>query len=176
VKNFDRVGTVDIEPIIELLPKLQDMWSLDKFRSSAPGTPHADTATITLRGPRFINMGTVFTDLSCVDWPILKFEALRKAIARVEHLTYAKAARVMLVNLFPGGHIARHIDQGNYAAMTERYHLCVTGNDDCVMNIEDENVCAKPEELWWFNKKAEHEVSNKGDTDRIHLIVDTWRD
>ena len=55
---------------------------------------------------------------------------------------------------------------------SHRFHLVIASNPDCWMEAGGERVCMLPGELWWFNSRAEHSVTNAGNTDRIHLLFD----
>jgi Aspartyl/Asparaginyl beta-hydroxylase len=54
----------------------------------------------------------------------------------------------------------------------ERFHLVITSNPDCWMESGGERVCMLPGELWWFDWRVEHGVTNEGNTDRVHLLFD----
>jgi hypothetical protein len=175
VNHFQRIGHADIDPLLKLLPTIEHWWKYSTLRQKAEGSPHKDTESIYLRMPKVVDLHTVFESMEVVDWPPMPNEILQQLIYDVSHLAYAVPARVMLVKLHPGGYITPHIDQGKYAEATDRYHLCVTSNARCEMQIGNEVVMACPEEVWWFDKHAEHSVLNGGKTPRIHLIVDCWK-
>jgi aspartyl/asparaginyl beta-hydroxylase (cupin superfamily) len=84
-------------------------------------------------------------------------------------------ARAAFIKLQPGGTITPHIDQGPFAAATERYHLPITTNPDCFLSSGGETAHAPAGELWYFNKHALHTATNGGSTDRVHLIIDVWK-
>ena len=87
----------------------------------------------------------------------------------------ALPARAMILKLKPGGRIAPHIDQGAYAEATHRWHAAIETNGQAWLQIADERLHMAPGELWWFDKHALHYGANEGQTDRVHLIVDTFR-
>lgn len=176
MRHFDRIGLIDVGPVLKLLPAYEPLWRVSTFRQDTEGTPHKDTQAIFLRMPAVVRLETIFDDLGVIDWPVMIEPIFTDLVNGVARLAYAEPARAMLAKLLPGGVITEHIDQGDYADATDRYHLCITTNPQSEMRIANEVVFAKPEEVWWFDKTAPHSCRNDGDTPRIHLIVDCWRD
>ena len=158
-----------------ILPSLARYWPRNTLRQTAPGTPHRDTESIYLCMPRVVDAESIFSSMEVVYWTPMPHPVLRALVDHVSLLAKAEPARVMLVKLKAGGRITPHIDQGAYAEATDRYHLALTTNPDCVMLIGDERVAGRPDEIWWFDKHTPHAVINGGATDRVHLIVDCWR-
>lgn len=176
MRNFELYGQIDVEPIKLAIAKCHDRWQDLTFRQSTQGTPHVDTETLYLRMPPVIDKWHIFESPDVVDYPLMEVPAFSNAIRRIEQLTYQQAARVMIVNLKAGGRITPHVDEGEYAHSTDRYHLCITTNESCFMKIGNEVVYANPEELWFFDKQETHSCENHGNEDRIHMIVDCWRE
>lgn len=174
MKHFRLLGSVDVAPVVALLPALASYWPRDTLRQDAPGTPHVDTESIYLRMPPVVDERTIFTSMELAYREPMPNYTLWELSNRVGQLASQITARVMLVKLKGGGVIAPHIDQGAYAEATDRYHVAIVSNPACLMHIGDEAVAAKPGEVWWFDKHTVHAVVNKG-ADRVHLIVDTWR-
>lgn len=97
--------------------------------------------------------------------------------------------KISLVRLRNGEAVPPHIDGGTggvcadcqaseasecqyFTRYPNRFHCVITSNPDCWFVAGGEKVCMAPGELWWFNQKVEHGVTNAGTADRIHLIVD----
>lgn len=80
--------------------------------------------------------------------------------------------RATIVRLAPKGRVYRHIDQGEYYRIRDRYHLVLQSATGSVLGAGDEWVRMQPGEFWWFNNKAPHEAYNEADSWRIHLIFD----
>ena len=47
-----------------------------------------------------------------------------------------------------------------------------TTNPDVEFVIDDERVVMEPGSCWYINANLMHRVANRGDADRIHLVVD----
>jgi hypothetical protein len=76
------------------------------------------------------------------------------------------------VRLAPKGRVYRHIDEGEYYRIRDRYHLVLHSAAGSLLGAGDEWVRMQPGECWWFNNKAPHEAYNEADDWRIHLIFD----
>ena len=83
--------------------------------------------------------------------------------------------RAILVMLVKGGFIAKHLDGGPSLKIPKRIHVPIITNNKCFFTIEDEIKNLKVGEIWEINNSEKlHGVSNEGDEDRVHLIVD-WK-
>jgi quercetin dioxygenase-like cupin family protein len=81
--------------------------------------------------------------------------------------------RAILVLLPKGKSIPKHIDKGESLTITRRIHIAVQTNPKCFFNVGDVTKNLKEGEIWEIDNSGQrHAVSNEGDTDRIHLIVD----
>lgn len=176
MKYLKLIGEIDIQPILESITEYSKLFGLTTVREHTKNSPHHDTQTIFLRMPYNFTPEAFFNDLQVTDYPLMTDDRIYDTVQKIKSLAHADIARAMIVRLSPNGHIDAHIDQGPYAEATDRYHLCITTNDKCAMIVADEMVFAKAGELWFFDKHQKHEVYNDGTTDRLHLIVDCWKD
>lgn len=174
--NFLRLLTdLDVGPMLAALRERAHLWQEITARQEAPGSPHHDTECIWLRGPRALNMDTVFNDTASVDYPPMTELAgavypLVAPLLRV--LGSTRLGRVLIVNLKPGGVIDPHEDQGRYAKSYSRLHLVLQSEPGNAFTCEGETVHMAPGELWWFNHRGQHSVRNDSDQPRIHIIID----
>lgn len=161
-----------------------DLWGKFTLRQATPGSPHADTETIVLRGPINNTIEAMFDDFDLHNNKenLKVLTEMKELISQFFAVTDANQdmglGRVMLVKLKPGGHIKMHYDGGKYADAFERFHLVVSsavGNlFHCgpMTDNDFETVHMRPGELWTFHHKHYHELWNYSDQDRIHLIID----
>ena len=91
--------------------------------------------------------------------------------------------RCYIAKMIPGGTVYPHIDPGRYFDIHDRYHIVLQTNTGVSFSCGEEKVPGDVEtvrfeagELWVFNNKVMHWASNKGDTDRIHIIMDVRND
>jgi aspartyl/asparaginyl beta-hydroxylase (cupin superfamily) len=79
----------------------------------------------------------------------------------------------MLTNLKAGTVIPRHRDRGPITAKTHRIHVPVITNTKCIFSVGDESRNLDAGQIWIIdNVNRYHSVENKGETDRVHLIID----
>lgn len=177
MSNFQRLLTgLNVAPLLDALDANPSLWREITARQDTPGSPHHDTESIWLRGPKEITYDSVFNDTQCVDYPAMTelLAPLHDLVAPVlNQLDLGRLGRVMLAKLLPGGVIDPHEDQGRYAKNYQRYHLVLTSDEGNVFECDGEQVHMAPGELWWFNHRGLHTVRNDSDTPRIHLIIDT---
>jgi hypothetical protein len=80
---------------------------------------------------------------------------------------------VRLMNLSAGAIIKEHRDDElNLESGEARFHIPVQTNEQVSFFVDDELIPLKEGECWYLNLSLKHRVSNEGDCDRIHLVVD----
>ena len=80
---------------------------------------------------------------------------------------------VRFLKLAPGGVIREHRDLG--LCLEEgaiRLHLPVYTNADVDFFLDDEALTLREGECWYLNFDLKHRVANRGDSDRVHLVID----
>ncbi|RBW60812.1 aspartyl/asparaginyl beta-hydroxylase domain-containing protein [Tenacibaculum sp. E3R01] len=83
---------------------------------------------------------------------------------------------VRLLNLEKGSKIKPHRDYKlGYEDNCFRIHVPIITNNKVTFLLDDEIVDMKVGECWYTNVNYIHSVSNLGDTDRIHLVIDLER-
>lgn len=152
------------------------LWDYFTARQDAPQSAHRDTRCILLRGPdapEFTEEVWFNTLESSDTGAVPHLPAVSQLVkAACDRLKVQELGRVMLVELAPGGHIDRHVDEGAYAAYYSRFHLALQSDPGNLFINGAEQIHMQPGELWQFNPHAEHEVFNRSDRPRIHLIID----
>jgi hypothetical protein len=164
---------LDPAPLMAAIDAQPGIWRAITQRQEYPGTAHADTETIFLRGP-IPGCSDVFNDIRCVDYGVFLDMLAPRVHALLRRLLdsvdgYDEIGRAMIVKLKSGGHIMPHVDEGRYADFYDRFHLVMRGA--CRFRVADAVFSYPPGVVFWFNHKLEHEVWNSGE-DRVHLILD----
>lgn len=99
-----------------------------------------------------------------------------RACGHVREIVDAFAAarlRVRFMRLGPGGRIGRHRDrQYGWGLPILRLHVPVVTNPDVELLLADRCVVMAPGELWYLDTTKDHEVVNRGATERVHLVID----
>lgn len=79
---------------------------------------------------------------------------------------------ILLTRVKPGFFIQLHTDMVGMEKYYDRFHIVVNANKHCFFTCGEETTVMQPGEVWWFDHTKPHSISNDGDSDRIHLIVD----
>lgn len=79
---------------------------------------------------------------------------------------------VVISRVPPGYTILPHKDMVGMEKYYDRFHLVLQTNEKVSFLIDGENVRMSKGDVWWFDHTKLHSVSNLGDCDRIHMIVD----
>lgn len=175
MKNFILIkDKINVEPLLTKLGKCESLWDEIKLRQDTQGSPHKYTRSIFLRWSKDLSVQAAFTDIYAVDYPALaKLPEAEELIGLVLNAVKAtRLGRVLITSLQPGGVITPHCDEGQVAAYYERFHIPLYSEDGNEFHCESEEVHMKAGELWCFNNKKEHWLSNKSEAPRMHLIVD----
>jgi len=174
--NFKRLAQgLDIQPLLDAVSANPELWNAITVRQDHTGSAHKDTRAIYLRGPFDFTFKDYFMTVEAYDYPLM--DELKDVLVPLlspvlKELGVTELGYVMLVELKPGGHVKKHIDQGKYADHYCRFHVAITGEQGATLTVGGESQHFDPGELWWFNHKTMHYADNKSETPRIHLIFD----
>lgn len=81
--------------------------------------------------------------------------------------------RANIVKLLSKSDISPHVDKGDFLEKTRRVHVVITTNDECTFVVDGQSLHMSEGQVWEINNTGKiHSVHNRGETDRIHLIVD----
>jgi Aspartyl/Asparaginyl beta-hydroxylase len=166
---------VNVQPLFDAVCDRQDLFSMCVARQTFEGSPHEDTASIFVRGPMGWSRDWYLEHTGAMDYPAMELlwpavEAVIKPV--VEELGIKTLGRVMIVSLFAGGRIHKHVDEGAYSDAYQRWHLVLHGDSRSGLRCGDETVECVTGRLFWFNHKLEHEAWNESDEPRINVIID----
>lgn len=81
--------------------------------------------------------------------------------------------RSRFMGLAPGREVPPHIDINYYWRTHLRIHIPVITNPGVLFTCGGETVHMAAGECWVFDSFLQHDVQNKGDAQRIHLVLDT---
>jgi hypothetical protein len=80
--------------------------------------------------------------------------------------------RIMLANLPAGGFIPPHVDGPATVSRPHKVHVPIVTNSDTFMFVGNERFHLAAGHAYEINNAVRHAVTNAGDSDRIHLIVE----
>lgn len=81
--------------------------------------------------------------------------------------------RSRFMGLGPGGQVPNHVDIHYYWRTHWRIHIPVITNSQVEFTCGGETVHMEAGECWVFDSFRWHDVQNRGDKQRIHLVIDT---
>jgi len=80
--------------------------------------------------------------------------------------------RIFFSSHHAGTSIDTHIDEGAYFSHFDRFHFCVSSNENNVFHIRDEDCKLEEGNLYWVNNHVPHWLKNNNTVNRINLIFD----
>lgn len=179
---FSFIGKVDVTDLHEhILGFSEDIWNQSDWRQNT-FKAHTDTSTIPLifdADYRHTN-STVYPEYDRVQQfiaPILmiisrhynkslKYKRLQKQNGK------AYPVRAIIARLSPGGIIAPHIDRHFSLSHAHRIHVPIQTDQLVEFKIAGQQKYLRQGEIWEINNRQIHQVANKSDIQRIHLIID----
>lgn len=81
--------------------------------------------------------------------------------------------RSRLMGLAAGAEVPEHADSHYYWRTHIRIHIPVITNPGVEFTCAGETVHMAPGECWVFDSFQRHEVHNRGESHRVHLVIDT---
>lgn len=182
MRNFKNYGKIDISGFLEKINNSKLDWDEFDFRQKKFHV-HKETKCIPLifseeQYGAFSNSENDVESMSensqtkffpIFENELIKIEKHLQKILDEEGFVF----RAILVNLPAGNKVHPHIDKGKSFQIPRRIHLAIKTNQHCYFTVGDTTKNLKQGELWEINNNGiMHSVSNDGDTDRIHLILD----
>jgi Aspartyl/Asparaginyl beta-hydroxylase len=80
---------------------------------------------------------------------------------------------VRLMRLTPGSIIKEHADLDlSFENGAVRVHIPVTTNPDVEFRLNKSRVIMEPGSSWYLRLSDPHSVSNRGRSDRVHMVID----
>lgn len=185
MKNFQRIAAgVVVMPLLHAVQRQPELWNQHEWRTKYEGTPHVDVSDIWLRysSPQATldtgNLQPVVDDMKPIFYPAWeKLPQARSIVFDLMHMLGAyELGRVLITKIPPGGVILPHRDAAGAYTDTKdgaRYHVVLQGLPGSVFRCGEEKVNMMTGEVWYFNHREEHEVTNNSADDRIHLLIDS---
>ena len=167
---------VDVTPLLLELHRSPALWDIHTNRQSYPNTPHRDTKTIFVRFRSETELSgkqSYNEQHRNVFWPAWQaLPSLRPLVFNLmTRVAGVELGTVLITRLPPGGAILPHSDRGSWAAeyYQTKCHLVLAGSS--LSRCVDDAVTMVSGDCWTFDNLLIHSVENRGDCDRICLIV-----
>ncbi|MFO1186075.1 MAG: aspartyl/asparaginyl beta-hydroxylase domain-containing protein [Alphaproteobacteria bacterium] len=107
------------------------------------------------------------------EWRALVEPVMAEAVAPYGYKNGAYP-RIMLARMAPGGIIKPHVDGSISARWPHKIHVVLTTNKDVTFIVEPKPYHLAEGRGYEVNNMGFHAVSNRGATDRIHLIFEYY--
>jgi quercetin dioxygenase-like cupin family protein len=169
-RAFKNYGRIYVTPFKKILSDFNFDWDEFDFRQKKFDT-HKETKSIPIIFDESFSLdkSTKTKHYEIFKEEILKIEDYLKVAIEEEGFIF----RAILVNLPKGKSIPPHKDQGESLSVPRRIHIPIITNPNCFFTVSDVTKNMKEGEIWEIDNAGQlHSVENKGEEDRIHLIVD----
>src|SRR5687767_2551999 len=135
-------------------------------------TPHP-TGFVGNEAVRLVTPGG--EDSDAIEGPMAATESLNRCdyVRQIMAEIGGVWGRSRFMGLAPGREVPPHIDINYYWRTHLRIHIPVITNPGVLFTCGDETVHMAAGECWLFDSFLTHDVQNKGDAQRIHLVLDT---
>lgn len=165
--NFKFLGHFEIQKFQEKLKVLD--WHYYTLRQTVHDV-HKETLSVPLLFDPSLSQVNLHRDFGLF---IREIEEVKKVLTEKLGNGYLQSA--ILINLPAGKVVARHVDKAEAFKNFNRVHLPILTNEHCFFEVDGEVIHMKEGEIWEINNSEKaHSVQNKGETDRIHLLLD-WK-
>ncbi len=163
---------IDVAPLLEEVRSREEAWLIDTGRQDKIRVQR-DTNTILLRAavhrPDLHINENQESRLTSVSKTFPRALAFMTEFAQEMNCHLSRAT---IVRLKPNSQVFRHIDEGSYYFLRDRFHLVLQSSTGSVLMSGGEQVRMREGELWWFDNKQYHESYNESGDWRIHYIFD----
>ena len=135
-------------------------------------TPHP-TGFVGNEAVRLVTPGGLDSD--AIEGPMAATESLDRCdyVRQIMAEIGGVWGRSRFMGLAPGREVPPHIDINYYWRTHLRIHIPVITNPGVLFTCGGETVHMAAGECWVFDSFLTHDVQNKGDAQRIHLVLDT---
>jgi len=184
VQFFDKLPFgFDVAELRAALAAHPELWDQHSIRKTAPGTPHAAMSDIWVRyndvSP-FKASGDFsrFNDAHVPIWydawtkcPDVK-AALRPILFGLMEYVEGEMLGGVLITRIPNGcGIDPHVDRGWHVEYYDKFYVSIESAPGAEFWCGDEFISPAPGDVYRFDNRLEHWVTNRSGQDRMTLIV-----
>jgi len=172
-QSIRRLGTIDVDRLRDAVLAIpEERWNAENAAKPNRFETLSSTRHIVFRFvSNFVDWRESYARPAWDEWKALVEPVLAAATA---DYGYERAAfpRVMLARMAPGGEIEPHRDTNPAAQWPHKIHVPLLTNPDVTFFVDDVAYHFAEGEAVEVNNMATHAVTNRGTTDRIHLIFE----
>jgi hypothetical protein len=168
---------LDVAPALVQLDAHPGLWGQKPDRTAIPDSPHRQTTDIWLRfrpeheltsrekygEPHFAAFWPAWYALPGLHPIVFDIMARMQAVY---------LGGILLTRIPAGAEVLPHIDTGWHPTFNNtKAYVILKANPDCLNHCLDETVVMQPREAWLFNNTVIHSVQNRGDDERIAMVI-----
>jgi len=185
VKHFELISEgIDVSGVLAELEAHPELWNQHTARTRATGTPHKTSSDIWVRYndvTPFERGARPYSEINDAHIPVW-YDGWRK-LPSLKPIVFDLMAKVqgemlcgiLITKIPPGGRIEPHVDNSWHVSFTEKFYLSLKSEPGsefhCDHDGERESLNPKPGEVWLFDNRKVHSVTNNSPTDRITAII-----
>lgn len=166
-----------VQPALAQLDAHPELWGQHPERIDAPNSPHAQSQDIWLRFRPETELhqpadygAPHFAEFYPAWWLLPGLHRLAFEVMCAMQATYLGGC--LLTRIPAGKAILPHVDTGWHPTWNEtKCYVILKANKGCINHCLDETVVMQAGDCWQFRNDVEHSVWNRGDTDRIAMIL-----
>lgn len=171
-KSIRELGTLDILPLLKMLPLLKDEWDKDAEVNSNKKYSLAQVNHVNFRWSDKKADPPYYFDLPL--WAKFQDQLLPIMREAVKDYGYSKGyfPRVMFANMNPGTVIPDHIDGNTKGWIPHKIHIPLITNPKVIFSIKGVPYHFPKGQAVEVDNSGMHGVRNEGSTTRIHFIFE----
>lgn len=169
--NYKLHGSFDVSKIANHLNTYSEEWFLNTSRQKISEV-HKETSSVFVYDHPVVWSVTQSFRPKVNDKSPEMHELLNPIISSLESLHDGKVGKCLFIKLPAGKSVGAHTDKMDYLGAVRRHHIAITTNEEVLFFVNKEPKHMRVGECWEINNSKEHSVSNLGQTDRIHLLLD----
>ncbi len=181
-KNFALIGEIDTTDLEQgVLSLTEEQWNDFEIRQNVYEV-HQHTRTIGLvydldfrhsHPTRLPTLGLFEDALKPVLWMVADYyEQTSEGQRLTQENGLGYFIRASLVSLKAGSDIAEHRDMNFSLTHSHRVHLPIVTSDEVWFTVAGESINMKKGQVTEINNRRVHSVTNDGEQNRVHLILD----
>jgi hypothetical protein len=136
---------------------------------------HGDWSVIPLRGPAGARhpVQMIYSDPTATAFEDAPMLAACGYFRTVLDTFICPLQAVRLMRLSPGSVIKEHTDHDlSFEQGSVRIHIPITTNGGVAFELNRRRVILEAGSCWYLRLSDPHSVANRGDADRVHLVID----
>lgn len=167
----------NVQPLLAAIKRQPQLWNQRTFRADHPSSPHREVDDIWLRYNAWENMDpsnrAAFGEKHESVW-YPEYRCLPQAmplIFKLMNMVNGERLGGVFVTRIPAGkQCYPHVDKSWHVDHYDKYVIQLESSPRQVFCFEGESLVSAPGDVFWFDNRQKHWVTNDSEQDRISLI------